>query len=80
MAENCRFSDCTHTAEPGCAVQAALGSGELSVDRFESYLELRKELSYLERREDERAARQEKNKWKKIAQFQKELNKERKRR
>ena len=80
LAEECRFRDCTHTAEPGCAVQAALGSGEISADRFESYLELQRELSYLERREDDRAARQEKMKWKKIAQFQKELNKERKRR
>lgn len=80
LAENCRFRDCTHTSEPGCAVQAALGAGEISLDRFSNYLELRKELAYLQRKEDDRAARQENLKWKKIAQFQKELNKNRKRR
>jgi ribosome biogenesis GTPase len=39
----CRFSDCGHTNEPGCAVQAALKSGELSAQRFESYRKLKAE-------------------------------------
>lgn len=39
----CRFSDCTHTNEPGCAVTAALESGELSEERWESYLKLKRE-------------------------------------
>jgi ribosome biogenesis GTPase len=57
---NCRFSDCTHTQEPGCAVRAALESGELSEDRYRNYIKLRKEteyynLTYVEKRKKDRA-------------------------
>ena len=41
LAAGCRFDDCTHTAEPGCAVLAALESGELPAERYESYMSLR---------------------------------------
>jgi ribosome biogenesis GTPase len=41
---NCKFQDCTHTHEPGCGVQAALERGEISEERFESYLRLREML------------------------------------
>lgn len=40
----CRFADCTHTAEPGCAVKDAVARGEVSTERFASYLKLREEL------------------------------------
>ncbi|MEW6511043.1 MAG: ribosome small subunit-dependent GTPase A [Bacteroidota bacterium] len=55
IAEKCRFSDCTHTSESGCAVLAALERGELSEERYQSYLKLMKEsafheMSYVERR------------------------------
>lgn len=46
LAERCRFSDCTHTSEPGCAVLAALESGELDRRRYTSFLKLRNESSY----------------------------------
>jgi ribosome biogenesis GTPase len=39
----CRFSDCSHGTEPGCAVRAALAAGELEVSRWESYLKLKEE-------------------------------------
>lgn len=42
----CRFSDCRHESEPGCAVQAAISSGELPRERYLSYLKLRKESDY----------------------------------
>ena len=42
---NCRFRDCTHAVEPGCAVRAALDKGEVSHARWESYLKLRAELA-----------------------------------
>ena len=42
--ENCRFSDCTHVAEPGCAVLKALSRGEVSAARYDSYRRLREEL------------------------------------
>ena len=41
----CRFRDCTHAVEPGCAVRAALEAGEVSRARWESYLKLRAELA-----------------------------------
>lgn len=40
LAAQCRFSDCTHTREPGCAVQAALASGALNPRRYKNYLDL----------------------------------------
>ena len=40
----CRFSDCTHTNEPGCGVRAAVESGSISPERYDSYLRLREEL------------------------------------
>ena len=45
LALQCRFGDCTHGNEPGCAVRAALDSGELEADRWHSFLKLRDELS-----------------------------------
>ncbi len=43
LAEQCRFADCGHGSEPGCAVQEALDSGELSAERWRNYLKLRDE-------------------------------------
>lgn len=60
FARNCRFSDCTHTKEPGCAVLNAVKSGELSEERHQSYLKLKQEtdfydLSYAEKRQKDKA-------------------------
>ncbi len=41
---HCRFADCRHTVEPGCAVRAAVGSGGITAGRYESYVKLRGEL------------------------------------
>jgi ribosome biogenesis GTPase len=61
LALECRFSDCRHETEPGCAVRAALESGELSEERWESYRALEREVAELaerlERRERSRARR-----------------------
>lgn len=46
MIGQCRFNDCTHTTEPGCAVRAAIASGQLEERRFENYRKLLKEASY----------------------------------
>ena len=56
LAAQCRFNDCSHTTEPGCAVLEALASGELDQDRYDSHLKLEKEVAYLERRKDDSAA------------------------
>lgn len=55
LAVNCRFNDCTHTVEAGCAILKAVEDGELSGDRYKSYMKLKKEseyheMSYVERR------------------------------
>ncbi len=62
----CKFSDCAHDAEPGCAVKAAIADGTLPRERWESYLKLQGELEHLERRVDKRAASEAKKRWKAI--------------
>ena len=46
LAHQCKFNDCQHTTEPKCAVKAAIESGELSQERYDSYLKLSKEAQY----------------------------------
>ncbi|HWJ86106.1 MAG TPA: ribosome small subunit-dependent GTPase A [Cellulomonas sp.] len=64
----CRFADCHHAGEPGCAVSDALASGELSQRRYESWRKLAREAAYQARRVDSRLAAEERNRWKKITQ------------
>lgn len=47
LAADCRFRDCTHNTEPGCAVKAAIENGDLAKERLESYKKLQKEISYI---------------------------------
>ena len=54
LAARCRFSDCGHEGEPGCAVREALGNGTLAEERFTSYRKLQRELRALEIRKDNR--------------------------
>lgn len=77
LAEACRFSDCTHSGETGCAVLEALNAGTLETERYLAFLELAKEQAWLERRQNEGAARAEKLKWKQISKLQKEVSKSR---
>jgi ribosome biogenesis GTPase len=55
LAEHCKFADCRHESEPGCAVIAAVEAGELPLRRLESYRALRTELVELTRRQDQKA-------------------------
>jgi ribosome biogenesis GTPase len=59
LAAACRFADCTHSGEPGCAVRAALEAGRLAPRRLESWRKLRREVAYELRRRDARLAAQE---------------------
>lgn len=59
LAARCRFPDCRHDREPGCAVMAALEAGELDERRVASYRKLRRELEHLESRKDERSRRRQ---------------------
>lgn len=55
LAEQCRFRDCKHENEPGCAVRAAVERGDLARERFESYVSLKRETEVVrERREQAR--------------------------
>ena len=60
LAAQCRFGDCAHRGEPGCAVQDAVERGQLGADRLASYEKLLKELRYEESRHDPAAARERK--------------------
>jgi ribosome biogenesis GTPase len=55
FAAQCRFRDCEHHTEPGCAVNGAVEAGELARERLESWHRLRRELAWLARKQDERA-------------------------
>lgn len=60
FAANCRYRDCTHTGEPGCAVIEAVEFGEISQENYQNYLKLRQEsnfykMSYVEKRRKDRA-------------------------
>jgi ribosome biogenesis GTPase / thiamine phosphate phosphatase len=55
LAAGCRFADCAHVTEPGCAVRAALADGRLAPERLESYRKLQRELRHLELKADPRA-------------------------
>ena len=55
LSAACRFRDCAHEAEPGCAVTAAVAAGRIDAARLESYRKLRAEAAYLERKTDHEA-------------------------
>jgi ribosome biogenesis GTPase len=79
LFEHCRFSDCAHESEPGCAVKEALANGTLAADRWESYLKLQRELAHLERRLDKRAQSEERKRWKALSTFARETSRTKRR-
>jgi ribosome biogenesis GTPase len=66
LALRCRFTDCAHDTEPGCAIKAALASGALDPRRLHSYRKLRRELRSIAARSDARLRIDERRKWKQI--------------
>lgn len=66
VAARCRFSDCAHETEPGCAIRAALADGSLERERWESYVKLQRELEHLERRLDKRAQAEARRHWRTV--------------
>jgi ribosome biogenesis GTPase len=63
LALGCRFRDCAHDKEPGCAVQAALADGALDAERWRSFQKLQRELAHTVRKEDPLAAAAERKRW-----------------
>jgi ribosome biogenesis GTPase len=64
LAADCRFGDCTHEHEPGCAVLAAVDTGELAHERLHSWRKLQRELFAIAMRHDALLRKQEVRKWK----------------
>ncbi|SFM81488.1 ribosome biogenesis GTPase [Psychrobacillus psychrodurans] len=70
LALACRFRDCQHVKEPGCAIQEAIYNGTLKRERYKSYVKLMRELAHIDRKNDAIAKKAETNKWKQIAKSQ----------
>jgi ribosome biogenesis GTPase len=66
LAAACRFADCHHDGEPGCAVQASIDAGDLSADRMESWRRLQRELAWQARRNDARLQAEERARWRTV--------------
>ena len=79
LAERCRFGDCSHHGEPGCAVRDAIDRGALLAARFEHYDQLQREAAYEARRRDKGAAAAQKQRVKTIMRAQRALRRDRER-
>ena len=77
LGTRCRFRDCAHDLEPGCAVVAAQEAGILDADRLANYRKLRRELDFQLRRDDPVAAKEARAVWKQRAKASRALFKER---
>jgi ribosome biogenesis GTPase len=77
LAATCRFRDCRHGTEPGCAVREALEGGTLDEGRYTSYLKLQREIERQSRTHDTRAQALEKERVKKLTSHQKRNTKKR---
>ena len=72
LSAHCRFRDCSHNTEPGCAVHQAIADGSLDPDRMANYRKLKRELEFQERRRDPAAQSELKKRWKRIHKAQKQ--------
>lgn len=63
LAQRCRFRDCSHGNEPGCAVREALDTGALPADRWQSFQKLQREVSQVDRKDDRIARQAERKRW-----------------
>ena len=70
LASACRFADCGHVTEPGCAVLASIEAGDLGQDRVDSWRKLQRELAFQARRTDARLQAEESRKWRTISKAQ----------
>lgn len=66
LAKECKFSDCQHKQEPGCAVKKAIEEGRLDPDRLKNYRKMQRELVYHELKKKRNASYAEKIKWKEL--------------
>ena len=74
-ASRCRFQDCSHGPEPGCAVRAAREDGHLDASRYGNYLRLRREVAFEAARGDDRLRRERERRWRDISRLNKQSRK-----
>jgi ribosome biogenesis GTPase len=67
LAARCRFDDCTHVSEPGCAVREAIERGMLDSGRLSSYLKLQREVRHQARKSDQRLRQAEQKRWRRLS-------------
>jgi ribosome biogenesis GTPase / thiamine phosphate phosphatase len=79
LAEQCRFADCAHQGEPGCAVTAAVEGGTLDADRLANYHRLLREAAFEDRKHDKAVAANTKRRWKQIHKAHRALQRHRER-
>ena len=79
LAAQCRFGDCRHEGEPGCAVQAALDAGTFDWRRVENRRKLLREQEFLRRKVDPEARQEQKEQWKQIHRAQRQKYQQRQR-
>ena len=72
LTTQCKFNDCGHSNEPGCAVRAALEAGTLDPDRWNSFRKLTRELGSIARKEDRAAREADRKRWMAIAKAQRQ--------
>jgi len=75
LGRGCRFTNCSHTHEPGCRVLEAVEDGAIARDRLENYRKMKRELEFLAQRQHKSADRVEKERWKAVALKIKAVNK-----
>ena len=80
LATQCRFGNCRHQGEPGCAVEAAIGSGSLDAARLESWRKLEREMAFLKRKVDPEASHTEKQRIKQLMRGVNKMYRDRKKR
>jgi len=67
LTRQCRFADCRHSGEPGCAIAAAIEDGRLDEARVASWRRLQRELAWLARKQDSRAQHEERRRWARLS-------------
>ena len=79
LARSCRFADCSHQGEPGCAVGHAVETGELPKERLDNYRKMQREMEYVQARSEKSADYVEKERWKGVAMEIRRMHKRTKR-
>ena len=78
LSLQCKFSNCLHKDEPGCAIRAAIENGDIDETRLKSYLKLKREVKYIESKQNVKTAIENKKHWKQVHKSLKDFDKKNK--